>query len=192
MQGFLKTVTFEVDVDKTSENHRINQAGDDVFRDRELGENHRQTEEALTVSGVINGGGAKKITQVMDFHGFTVYQDDDACANILSQGKAVDNGDDYEYDRKNDCHVLGPLTNGKIGPIYRFDRLTESDGTKSRHYGCNMLKVLRNWMAAKAAEATNLVVSVADSRKEYSKRQQQLAGRHTSMIAWVSPDFPDF
>ena len=88
--------------------------------------------------------------------------------------------------------MLGPLTNGKIGPIYRFDRLTESDGTKSRHYGCNMLKVLRNWMAAKAAEATNLVVSVADNRKEYSKRQQLLAGRHTSMIAWVSPDFPDF
>jgi hypothetical protein len=82
-----------------------NQAEDDVFRDRELGENHRQAEETLTVSGVINGGGAKKITQVMDFHGFIVYQDDDACANILSQGKAVDNGDDYEYDRTNDCHV---------------------------------------------------------------------------------------
>jgi hypothetical protein len=159
-----------------------NQAGDDIFRDSHLGTGLREANQPLTISGVFEGNGGKRIKMEMDFlEDFTVYQHNKSVANILSQAKAVDRGDDYDYNKTTDEHVLGPWINGKYGPTYRFHRLLDSNGNPSSHYGCDMVATrdawLREQMDPGPTASRAMVESVAENRKHYHKKELEKAGR---------------
>jgi hypothetical protein len=160
-----------------------NQSGVNLVSKFSMGVNARPAPHECIIKGI--SGSTLSATQVVDMVDFgTVYVHEGANANVISLSKCKDRGDIVTFDSDRDVFTL--QMKGAAGPIYKFYRIKDDAGNSLSHYGCNMAKVHREFVAT--PDALVAVSSVAHNRLGYTK--PELAAADNARILNERMGFP--
>jgi hypothetical protein len=160
-----------------------NQSGVNLVSKFSMGVNARPAPHECIIKGI--SGSTLSATQVVDMVDFgTVYVHEGANANVISLSKCKDRGDIVTFDSDRDVFTL--QMKGAAGPIYKFYRIKDDAGNSLSHYGCNMTKVHREFVAT--PDALVAVSSVAHNRLGYTK--PELAAADNARILNERMGFP--
>ena len=157
------------------------QASVNVFSNRNLLKNVRESDRHIVLNGVQAGADGVSINLEGDFDEVgKVYFSKDSSANILSYAVMVDQGNNVTYDQPNDRFLLRPLESDKV---YSFGR-KNVEGSENRFYCCNV-KSMIDTVATTYPPCTDLVLieTEADNMEKYSKREIDGAYRARSLLA---------
>ena len=117
------------------------QASVNVFCNRSLLKNVRESDRHIVLNGVQAGADGVTIKQEGDFDEVgKVYFSKGSTANILSYAVMVDMGNDVTYDKENDRFLLRPVGSSMV---YSFCR-KDVEGSENRFYCCNVKSMIKS------------------------------------------------
>ena len=145
------------------------QASVNVFCNRNLLKNVRESDRQIVLNGVQAGADGFSINLEGDFDEVgKAYFSKDSSANILSYAVMVDQGNNVTYDQPNDKFLLRPLG---IDNVYSFCR-KNVEGSENRFDCCNV-KSMVDTLATTYPPCTDIVLSETetDNMMKYTKRE---------------------
>ena len=162
------------------------QASVNVFCNRELLSNVRQSETKVVLNGVQAKASGVAIDQEGDFLDVgKCYFSREATANILSYAVMVDGGNDVSYDKVNDRFILKPAGSRRV---YSFCRKNVS-GSEGRFYCCHVKTMVQDEPTTYPEPNDHAMIeTVENNSTRYTKRE--IAGANRARLLLTKMGFP--
>ena len=153
------------------------QASVNVFCNRKLLRNVRDSEKDIILNGVQAGAKGVRISQEGDFSDVgKVYYSENSTANILSYAVMVDQGNDVAYDKASDSFVLKPLGSETT---YKFCRKNVT-GSGGKFYCCNVGSVGKGNVIL---DDHAFIETASENMTKFTKREVDGAYKARSLLA---------